>query len=115
MKYKAIKAYSDAPQQPIVVQRGEVLEFIEASDPNGDWPNWVYCQGIDKQGWVPKQILKLDDSLVTCMQDYSAKEHNLEVGDILLGKDSLNGWAYAAKQDNCDMFAWAPLNCLEEL
>ncbi|HAS8304325.1 TPA: hypothetical protein I7718_21670, partial [Vibrio vulnificus] len=72
MKYTVVKEYKDAPESPIKVVKGEQLQFIEESNPNGDWANWILCKGADKEGWVPKQILTVDGSQVTVLKDYFA-------------------------------------------
>lgn len=36
MRYKVIKDYSETPQNPITIKKGEVLEFVEESDLNED-------------------------------------------------------------------------------
>jgi hypothetical protein len=113
MKYKVVKEYCDAPKHPIKIEKGEILQFIEESNPDGDWANWVYCRGVDKEGWVPKQILSIEGSKVLSLKDYIAKEHNLIVNEILIADHDLNGWIWATKENLKDVSAWAPLNCLE--
>ncbi|MFT5674301.1 MAG: hypothetical protein ACI808_000216 [Paraglaciecola sp.] len=115
MKYRVVKEYSDAPKYPIKLEVGEELQFIEESNPNGDWPNWIFCKGADKEGWVPKQILKIEGSKVTSLKDYNATEHNLKIGETLSADESLNGWVYGVKKCFPEIIGWAPLNCLEEL
>ena len=113
MKYRVIKAYDDAPEHPIKLEKGETLQFVEESNPDGPWANWVFCKGAEKQGWVPKQVLQIEGELVTSLQDYHAQEHNLAVGETLAASHSLNGWIWGVKDACPDVFAWAPLNHLE--
>ncbi|MCW8328834.1 hypothetical protein MD588_08430 [Photobacterium sp. SDRW27] len=112
MRYKVVKEYSDAPSNPIKVKKGEILQFIEESNPEGDWANWIFCKGKNKEGWVPKQILEIKDNHVTTLEDYHAIEHSLSVGEFLVAKSALNGWIWSAKCDTPEEFAWAPLNHL---
>jgi len=115
MKYKVVTPYNDAPAHPIEVKQGETLQVIEESNPKGDWPNWVLCQGLAKQGWVPKQILQLDNHTATVLKDYIATEHNLLVDEQLTAEYELNGWVWAFKHSAPTEFAWAPLNCMAEI
>ncbi len=116
MKYIVIKKYRDAPNKPIKIEVGEKLLFIEESNPKGDWPNWVFCKGFNKEGWIPKQILEIEGSQVTALEKYDASEHNLEIGEIISADKSLNAWVYGVKVDSSDaVLAWAPLNCLKML
>ncbi|MGL6261931.1 SH3 domain-containing protein [Vibrio sp. WXL210] len=112
MKYTVVKNYSDAPESPIQVTAGEELQFVEESDSSGDWPNWVFCRGEDKEGWVPKQILELNHSVAHVLKDYSAKEHCLVKGDVLIKEYEVNGWIWCHKVEGNKESAWAPLNHL---
>ncbi|MGR4992189.1 SH3 domain-containing protein [Vibrio rotiferianus] len=114
MKYKVIKEYTDAPEDPIQVSEGEQLQFIEESDPNGDWANWVFCKGVGKEGWVPKQILTIEGCDVLVRKDYFAKEHTLSVGDELVEEYELNGWIWCEKVGELGEWGWAPLNHLSK-
>ena len=112
MEYKVDKEYQEAPESPIHIVKGEKLQFVEESNPEGDWANWIYCRGVNKEGWVPKQILAIDSNEVTVLEDYFAKEHNLVVGEILVKEYELNGWIFCKKLGNLTELAWAPLNHL---
>ncbi|MGF1734125.1 SH3 domain-containing protein [Photobacterium satsumensis] len=113
MHYKVVKKYTDNPEEPIRVESGELLEFVEESNPEGDWANWVFCRGKDKQGWVPKQVLNIRGESVEVLRDYYAIEHHLSEGEILVSKFELNGWIWCEKIGNEGNLAWAPLNHLE--
>lgn len=115
MQYKVVKEYQDAPTSPIRIVKGEKLQFVEESNPDGDWANWIFCRGENKEGWVPKQILTIDNGAVIVLEDYFAKEHNLKVGDILVKEHELNGWIWSQKLGGAKEFAWAPLNHLSPL
>lgn len=112
MMYKVIKDYTDVPESPIRVTKGEVLQFIEESDPDGDWANWIFCKGMGKEGWIPKQILSVREGKATVLKDYVAKEHTLTVGETLISEHELNGWIWCRKSGESDALAWAPLNHL---
>lgn len=115
MRYKVIKAYNEAPSNPIDIKQGEMLTFIEESDHDGDWPNWIFCKGENKEGWVPKQILNIKETEVIVSEDYNAREHSLAPGEILIPQKYLNGWLWGYKTGNPTEMAWAPLNHLEKI
>lgn len=115
MKYRVIKEYSDIPQNPIKIIKNEVFKFIEESDPKGDWPNWIFCKGKNKEGWIPKQILKIKGTHVTSLEYYFAKEHILIKNEIIVSEKELNGWVWGIKKSNPDILGWAPLNHLQKL
>ena len=112
MEYKVVKEYQDAPESPIRIVLGEKLQFVEESNPEGDWANWIFCRGENKEGWVPKQILAIDNGEVTALEDYFAKEHRLAIGETLVKEYELNGWIWSSKLGSPKELAWAPLNHL---
>lgn len=114
MKYRVIKNYTDTPKNPISIIKGESLKFVKESDANGDWPNWIFCTGNNKEGWVPKQILINEGENLIAAQDYSAAEHILTVGEIIISEQELNGWIWGKKVSS-DIYGWAPLNHLEKM
>jgi len=111
--YKAIKKYTEAPKDPISLIKGDCVQVLKDSDPSGDWPNWVLCHGNDQEGWVPKQILDLNGNMAVVSENYTAREMNLSIGEIILGSSELNGWVWAVKKEEPEISGWAPLNCLE--
>ena len=115
MKLRVIKEYNDAPEKPIQIFKGEEFSITEESDPNGDWPNWLFCKRCNKEGWVPKQIISINGKLGVSKEDYSAKEFNLNVGEIIVSNRELNGWIWGYKESNSSELGWAPLNYLEQL
>ncbi|MCY9805912.1 hypothetical protein OTK51_21030 [Vibrio scophthalmi] len=114
MTYMVIREYIDVPEHPIRIEKGEKLQFVEDSNSDGDWANWVFCKGVDKEGWIPKQILKISGNEVTVLQDYFAKEHCLAIGETLIEEYELNGWIWCKKVGVSDESAWAPLNHLSQ-
>ena len=115
MKYRVVEAYNEAPENPITVSSGDVLDFLKESDPMGDWPDWILCRGDSKEGWVPRQILIIEQTKVRVTEDYSAREHNLTGEDIIVSDKELNGWVWGYKESEPEVWAWAPLNCLTVL
>jgi len=99
MKYRVIKAYAEPPARPIEIFKGERLKIIRESDPSGEWPNWLYCQGDNKEGWIPRQIIAVEDTSGVSLEDYSAKEFNLIEGEILVSHRLLNGWIWGIKEN----------------
>ena len=114
-RYRVVREYGDIPQNPISIQKGEVLEVIEESDSAGDWPDWIFCRGREKEGWIPRQILQLDGSRAISKESYSAREHQLIPGEILISEKELNGWIWCSKESTPRIMAWAPLNHLQKL
>ena len=114
-QYLVIKNRQSEAQNPIQLGKGEWVEYTAESDEQGDWPGWIYCKGIEKEGWVPKQIIEKRESKGLILEDYDATEFDLKEGDIIVAKKILNGWVYGEKKDKAGFVAWAPLNHLKEI
>ncbi len=114
-QYLVIKNRQSEAQNPIQLGKGEWVECTAESDEQGDWPGWIYCKGIEKEGWVPKQIIEKRESKGLILEDYDATEFDLKEGDIIIAKKILNGWVYGEKKDKAGFVAWAPLNHLKEI
>lgn len=102
-------------EKPIKVIKGEEVECIEDSNPNGDWAGWTYCKSNDNEGWIPYQIIDKNGSKGTILEDYNAIEFDLVVNEELIMEKEMNGWIWSYKVDNPEVKAWAPLNCVEEI
>ncbi|ABR54732.1 Variant SH3 domain protein [Methanococcus vannielii SB] len=111
--YIVIKERKSEAEKPIQLVKGETVECIEESDDNSDWAGWILCKGINKEGWVPKQIVERTNNQGLILDDYDAIEFDLEVGEVIIAEKVLNGWAYGAKKDDPLGKAWAPLNHLQ--
>jgi len=114
-KYKVIKSRKSEFDNPISLSCGEEVTCIEESNPNGDWPGWVFCKTKDNEGWIPYQIIDRNGSVGRILKDYNAVEFDLEEDEILVMDYELNGWIWCYKIDRPDTKAWAPLNCIEEI
>lgn len=105
---------SEAPK-PIHLAKNEIVECIEESNENGDWSGWIYCKGVNKEGWVPKQIIEKTSNKGKILEDYDATEFDLKIGEVITSEKTLNGWIYGTKNKNSEVKAWAPLNHLQIL
>lgn len=114
-KYIAIKKHDEIPENPISLKKGELVHILRESDPAGDWPNWLFCSGEEKSGWVPMQIVSSEGDHGLLTEDYDATELPLEPGEIILGEKELNGWVWGVKARDSSKRGWAPLNCLEKV
>ena len=87
----------------------------EESNPNGEWPNWIYCETKDNEGWIPKSIIRRKSDLGVMEEDYDAKEFDIKKDEVIVMSKSLNGWIWGHKEEAPGIYAWAPLNHLEEI
>lgn len=114
-KYRVVKSRKADSENPIILYKGDQVICREESSEDGDWAGWIYCKSEDNKGWVPKQILSKNQDKATLLEDYNAREFDIEVDEIIISNKILNGWIWGFKQDDADIKGWVPLNCVEEI
>ncbi len=111
--YTVTQAYQNSNPDPIVLKSGDEVSVGERSQADGPWPNWVYCVSdrTQKAGWTPIQILQISGEIGIATTDYTAKEMTVEVGDLVLGDNELNGWLWCVRESD-GQTGWVPQECL---
>ena len=114
MKYIVIKDHRTEFHNPIILKLGEKVIIGEES--TDTWPNWVFCTKTDgsNKGWVPKQIIRVIKNYGEIIEDYSAKELDVDEGTIVEGIKELNGWLWL-KNKNTNEIGWVPIENLKKL
>lgn len=117
-KYIVVKNWITDYPNPLILKLGQnakVDNSITENNPN--WQGWTWCISDKNAGWTPVQILNITESVskqysdALVLEDYSAQELNIEIGDTVLGERKLNGWLWCTK-DNSN-FGWVPLENIE--
>lgn len=114
-KYRVIKSRKADSENPIILYKGDKVICREESSEDGDWAGWIYCKNKNNEGWVPKQILSKNDDIAILLEDYNARELDIEVDEIIISSKILNGWIWGFKQSDSDIEGWVPLNHVEEI
>ena len=114
MKYKVIENHRTEYTNSILLSKGEKVFMGEES--YQDWPNWIFCTKLDKSnsGCVPKQIIENDNDFGVIIENYSAKELNINIGTIVEGIKELNGLLWIKNLETSEI-GWVPLKKLEKL
>ena len=114
MKYKVIENHKTEFPNPILLKKDEKVIIGEES--GNEWPNWVFCKKLDgsNEGWVPKQIIKYDNNYGFIIEDYYAKELDIDKGIIVEKIKELNGWLWLKNLDTNEI-GWVPLSKLEKI
>ena len=96
MKYQVIKMHRSEFPDPIVIFKGDRLIIGEKYEGPESWNDWYFCETPSQTtGWVPRQVIKwLCDNQGEAQQHYSAKEMDVDEGEVLIGIRSLNGWIW---------------------
>jgi hypothetical protein len=114
MKYIVIENHRTEFPNPILLKQGEKVIVGEESE-DIEMPNWVFCTKMDgsNKGWVPKQIININDNYGEIIEDYSAKELSIDEGTIVEGLKELNGWIWL-KNSLTNEIGWVPINNLRK-
>ncbi|MFT4169483.1 MAG: SH3 domain-containing protein [Dysgonomonas sp.] len=115
-KYIVLERWDESYENPIALKKSDRVTIdLSVKDSDPEWINWVWCIAENgMHGWVPTQILKIQDTLsdktqiATASEDYSAYELSVSEGDIVIGSKILNGWLWCRKE-NSDKEGWVPL------
>ncbi|MHC5251676.1 SH3 domain-containing protein [Listeria kieliensis] len=91
-------------------------EEIWVFDEDKAYPGWMLCKikSSGVEGYIPEQIIARvpDSKSGTVLEDYSARELDVEEGDKLESNRELNGWAWCIDEDGTG--GWIPLKNLKE-
>ena len=114
MEYIVIEEHRTEFLNPIILKQGENVILGEETSVN--WPNWIFCTKMDgsNKGWVPKQIIKCENDCGIILEDYSAKELDIDKGNIVEGIKELNGWLWL-KNISTNEIGWVPVEKLKVL
>ncbi|KHF40645.1 Variant SH3 domain-containing protein [Halalkalibacter okhensis] len=114
--YEVIKRHKSNYPNPITLSKGQPIIVGKTYKDNEEWKNWIYCFTLDfcSEGWVPEQLINKQGKQAVMLEDYVAKELNVEVGEKLLKLKEINGWAWVRKIVTLEE-GWVPLeNILED-
>lgn len=113
MKYTVTKPHRSEYPNPIKLNKGDALTVGEQYEGPEGWENWFFCNTPDQTGgWVPKQVIEQKaDGTGRALEDYSAQELDVDVGEVLSGSRTLNGWVWCQRHANPEM-GWVPLENL---
>ena len=111
--YLVTERYETEFTNPIILVTGEKVIIGEDPCPEKNpetWVNWEYCIKADgsNAGFVPRQIIKIESGNGIILENYSAKEMNIEKGEIVEGIKELNGWLWS-KNKRTNEIGWIPL------
>lgn len=109
LTYSVIKPHKSNYPNPIIVLKGQTVIIGERYTGNEGWDNWIFCYKEDKilEGWVPSQIIDIQGEHGLILEDYSAKELDVSIGEQLVKEKELNGWFWTKKIPTLEE-GWVP-------
>ena len=102
--------------EPITLTKGAPLIVGEQYQGSEGWQGWFFCTTPGQEsGWVPAQIIEIiNGNTARAREDYTARELNVQKGDLLLGSRVLNGWVWCENPANSES-GGVPLSNLQEV
>jgi hypothetical protein len=113
--YRVIQEHTSEYPEPITFTKGAPLSVGQRYEGLEGWDDWFFCETPgQKGGWVPAQIIEIINGATgRARDDYTARELNAQLGDLLLGTRTLNGWVWC-ENPNSSESGWVPLANLKE-
>ena len=106
---------------PIRLESGEKVVLGKTSEETvgetpGDenWTDWTLCAKLDgsNEGWVPNQVIRREGGHGFAVEDYSARELNVDKGATMRGTREMNGWLWGECGGET---GWVPLDKLRKI
>lgn len=109
MRYEVIKEHRSHYPNPITLSKGQSVLLGKKYEGPENWNNWIFCYTLDGslEGWVPEQIIQSEEKIGLILEDYTAKELDVDVGEIVVGTKEWNGWIWCEKRNGSDS-GWIP-------
>ncbi|WP_232428084.1 SH3 domain-containing protein [Burkholderia ubonensis] len=114
MNYVVTKPHRSDYPNPITLNKGDPLVIGEKYQGPEGWDDWFFCTTPGQAGgWVPLQVIeRLPDGTGRALEDYTARELDVDAGEMLIGARTLNGWVWCERLSHDDA-GWVPLRNLE--
>lgn len=115
-KYLVITPHKSEFPRPIHFKKGDPLVVGEKYEGPEGWDDWFFCSTPGQEpGWVPGQMIeRVDGSEGRAMDDYTARELDVEEGEVLIGTTILNGWLWCERPGGSTS-GWVPSENLKEI
>ncbi|TVX94535.1 ligand-binding protein SH3 [Paenibacillus agilis] len=109
MKYSVVTKHRTEYPNPLVLFKGQSILIGEKYSGPEQWDNWYFCTPLNHNngGWVPGQLIDTKGAHGIVLEDYTAKELNVNEGEHLVGTKELNGWVWCVNKFNSEE-GWVP-------
>ncbi|MGL6428630.1 SH3 domain-containing protein [Aeromonas hydrophila] len=113
MKYIVTKPHRSEYPNPIQFNKGDAIVVGEKYEGPEGWEDWFFCTTPGQAGgWVPKQVIERHaDGTGRALEDYSARELDVDASETLVGSRTLNGWVWCQRLASPEA-GWVPLENL---
>ncbi|WP_232276194.1 SH3 domain-containing protein [Paenibacillus sp. 481] len=114
MNYLVVTNHRTEYSNPITLIKGQPIIVGEKYNGPEEWDNWYFCSTLDHEngGWVPGQLIDVREAEGVILEDYTAKELDVNEGEHLVGLKELNGWIWCLRTLNSEE-GWVPKENLQ--
>lgn len=109
MTVRVRSAHAASTEAPVVLHEGDHVSVGHESE---EWPGWRWCIARDgREGWVPEDVLDVEDALGVALGEYDAAELEVWEGELLTVVQQLAGWLLHETPEG--RRGWLPGDCVE--
>jgi hypothetical protein len=117
-EYMAIDPHRSEYPEPASFSKGTSIIIGRKYQGPENWDDWYFCVAPDLTdqpgGWVPGQIIeRTDENVGKVLEDYTARELDVNKGDMLIGSRIVNGWLWCTRPSDGES-GWAPITLLQK-
>lgn len=97
--FKTVASHRTEYEHPIRLEKGERVQLGERA-PEENWKDWIWAENSRGHGgWVPVQLIDHpeDGAQGMVLEDYSAKELDVDPGEEIVKLRTLNGWTWVRR------------------
>jgi uncharacterized protein YgiM (DUF1202 family) len=110
-KARIIMRFESQYSNPIEVAAGET---VDVGDEDKEFPGWMWCSASNKrEGWVPVELISMNDKGARVLEDYSARELSVMLGEEVTIEDARHGWLLV--RNACGQRGWIPCSHAQPL
>ncbi|WP_252180020.1 SH3 domain-containing protein [Endozoicomonas sp. 4G] len=104
---KVIEDYQACYPDPVTFSEGDRLMLGKSDD---EFPGWIWVTATcGKEGWAPLPLIRrLSQNQGTAIEDYTARELSVSVGEDLKILREINAWAWVENRQK--HMGWVPVS-----
>lgn len=113
--FKTVASHRTEYEHPIKLEKGESVTLGERA-PEENWKDWIWAENNGGHGgWVPVQLIDCseDGRRGTVLEDYGARELNVDPGEEITKIKTLNGWTWVRRTRDGEE-GWIPHEIIGE-
>ena len=105
IRYIVVTSHKSDYPDPIQFSKSDMLVLGKR---DAEYPGWIWVTTLDNnEGWAPESLIERTSSNSgTALAEYTARELDTNIGDLVMCTSELHGWLWIEK-DNGES-GWVP-------